>query len=269
MKDTKKIFLETIEILDKGYYQNARGETILLNQDDMIQNTILYSERITITPRTYATKVEICNEDTFDCAKRMITDSGTIPCVLNMCSERHIGGTVAWSGKAQEETLVCRSTLIKSLYLYAKESQKINVRNIVYYRLNLFNPNFGAIFSPNVIVFRESDYSFCNKPFKVAVISVPALYNPKRTGEGNILEPQMLIIRNKIRTIFNVAIAHGLSTIILGAMGCGAYNNPPRIVANVFKEILNESMYKNSFKRIVFAILGDDNFKIFSEVLSS
>lgn len=250
MADTKKIFLETVNILDKGYYQNERGDTILLDLDDMIQNTILYSERITITPRTYATKVEICNEDTFDCAKRLITDSSTIPCVLNMCSERHIGGTVAWSGKAQEETLVCRSTLIKSLYLYAEEPQKINVRNIVYYRLNLFNPNFGAIFSPNVIVFRKSDFSLCNKPFKVAVISVPALYNPQRTLDGNLLESQEFIIRNKIRTIFNVAIAHGLSTIILEAMGCGAYNNPPKIVANVFKEIQKNQCIKIPLKRL-------------------
>lgn len=69
MADIRKIFLETVNIFDKGYYQNERGDTILLDLDDMIRNTILYSERITITPRTYATKVEICDEDTFDCAK--------------------------------------------------------------------------------------------------------------------------------------------------------------------------------------------------------
>ena len=41
---------------------------------------------------------------------------------------------------------------------------------------------------------------------------------------------------------------------ILGAFGCGAFKNPPEVVAQAFYEVIYEMGYKKYFKRIVFAI---------------
>ncbi len=49
--------------------------------------------------------------------------------------------------KAQEKYLVCRSTLAKSLYFFARHPNNINIRNLIYYQEDLFDENFGAIFS--------------------------------------------------------------------------------------------------------------------------
>ena len=59
---------------------------------------------------------------------------------------------------------------------------------------------------------------------------------------------------------------------MLGAIGCGAFNNPPHHVALLFKEIFAEPAYAHAIKKVVFAIKKDHNSrntdlaKIFEEV---
>ena len=66
------------------------------------------------------------------------------------------------------------------------------------------------------------------------------------------------IIRNRVRNIFEAAIDNKVSVIILGAFGCGAFYNPPELVAEAFREIIIEEHYRDFFKKIVFAIKADD-----------
>ena len=66
-------------------------------------------------------------------------------------------------------------------------------------------------------------------------------------------------IKNKIRTIFRLGIANGHDSLVLGALGCGAFRNPPRHVARLFHEVMLEEEFKNKYRHIVFAILEDHN----------
>ena len=61
---------------------------------------------------------------------------------------------------------------------------------------------------------------------------------------------------NKIRTIFNIAIDQEVDNLILGALGCGAFKNPPKHVAELFQQVLSEPPYRGRFNRIVFAIFN-------------
>lgn len=60
--------------------------------------------------------------------------------------------------------------------------------------------------------------------------------------------------------------------LILGAMGCGAYECPPRVVAEEMRVILAEPEFKGWFRQVVFAVYSKDdrgsesNFEVFSEV---
>tara|TARA_B110000261_G_scaffold132641_1_gene149119 strand:- start:1134 stop:1409 length:276 start_codon:yes stop_codon:yes gene_type:complete len=58
----------------------------------------------------------------------------------------------------------------------------------------------------------------------------------------------------KIETIIQTAIKFKYETIIFGALGCGAWRNPPKHVAQIFKEVLNN----------YFAILNttDENYMV-------
>ncbi len=56
--------------------------------------------------------------------------------------------------------------------------------------------------------------------------------------------------------------------VVQGAMGCGAYNCPPVLVANEMKSILLEHEFKGWFKKVTFAVYskGRGNYDIFKEV---
>ena len=82
---------------------------------------------------------------------------------------------------------------------------------------------------------------------------------PDLTAEGMIADHHVEPIKNKIRTIFRIGLAHGHDSLVLGALGCGAFRNPPRHVARLFYEVMDELEFKNKYRRIVFAILDDHN----------
>jgi uncharacterized protein (TIGR02452 family) len=56
-----------------------------------------------------------------------------------------------------------------------------------------------------------------------------------------------------------VAIKHGHTKLVLGAFGCGAFGNPPRQMAELFKKVLAEKEFYGFFSEICFAIIEDDN----------
>jgi uncharacterized protein (TIGR02452 family) len=56
---------------------------------------------------------------------------------------------------------------------------------------------------------------------------------------------------------------NGHNAIVLSAMGCGAYRNPPSSVAKAFQEVFLEGAFKGRFRHILFAIFGTTNIMKF------
>lgn len=54
--------------------------------------------------------------------------------------------------------------------------------------------------------------------------------------------------------------------VILGALGCGAFGNPPHQVASIFHELLQQ--YAGLLPPVTFAILGERNLTAFRSVLA-
>ena len=73
------------------------------------------------------------------------------------------------------------------------------------------------------------------------------------------------LFTSRIRRIFQVAAENEAEVLILGAFGCGAFRNPPEIVASVFEELSAE--YQYYFETIEYAVFCRDyeteNYKIF------
>ena len=61
------------------------------------------------------------------------------------------------------------------------------------------------------------------------------------------------LLTSRIKRIFEIAAANENEVLILGAFGCGAFRNPPEIVAKVFNKVM--SSYLNYFDTIEYAIL--------------
>ena len=62
------------------------------------------------------------------------------------------------------------------------------------------------------------------------------------------------IFTAQIKNILEVAAANHVDILVLGAFGCGAFRNPPELVAEAFRELLVDKGYGRFFEKTVFAI---------------
>lgn len=186
----------------------------------------------------------------FNAAKQYLKYGKTA--VLNFANPHNPGGGVHNGATAQEECL-CRSS-----NLYPCISNKNTYNEYYLYNRNISNSFFSdrLIYTKDVTVFKDD----CAVPrlmpnadwFKVDVITCAAPYIAKRkyTNPTALKE----LFKSRIKNIFEAAIDNGVEVIILGAFGCGAFKNPPEIVAKAFHEVIDENDYACFFKKIVFAI---------------
>ena len=134
--------------------------------------------------------------------------------------------------------------------------------------------NDDCIFTPDVAVFK-SDINF-PEPLKetqwwnvdVITCAAPNLrekpsnrMNPNAgTKKANVTNKELReLLSKRIERIFQVAISNQAEVLILGAFGCGAFCNPPRIVAEVFAEFTQK--YCRYFNTIEYAVFHTEREK--------
>lgn len=75
----------------------------------------------------------------------------------------------------------------------------------------------------------------------------------------------------RMRRVLEIAWRKGNEVVILGAFGCGAFRNPPAVVAQAMKTAVQE--YRKNFETIEFAVYCgtqyDTNYRVFQQILSS
>lgn len=191
--------------------------------------------------------------------------------VLNFANAYHPGGGVKHGAMAQEECL-CRSS-----NLYSGLTLPYLIRN--YYKDNQRTTgDLGTdkvIWSPGVTVFKSDDAVpvMLDHSFEVDVLTCAAPYYDINKKHPIPLAQLEDVFYHRILNILEVAIANDVDSIVLGAFGCGAFNNPPGLVAEAFYRVLVENQYRNYFRRIVFAIKKNDrensNLQAFRMVLTA
>ena len=172
--------------------------------------------------------------------------------VLNFANPHYPGGGVARGAMAQEECL-CRSS-----NLYPCISGEGVFAEFYQYHRTQTDYDFSdrLIYSPGVTVFKDdAPVPQMLEPeawFSVDVITSAAPYLLKRRYVNQtVLRNQF---KSRIRNILEAALEHEIQVLILGAFGCGAFGNPPKVVARAFREVLEEMRYQGAFARVVFAI---------------
>ena len=268
-RDLRKIvFQNTLQIIKNEEY-NIDNEKITLNKDNEFQksidNSVFYTDTtslITKTTTKYITKFSVIDADCLEVAN-LLLKIGKKPVVLNMANAETPGGGVLNGAGAQEENLFRRSNMHLSLYQYAPFAHKYDiVKNITFkYPMSAS----GGVYSKGVTVFRSSEstgYRLLNEPYMLDFIAVAAMYNPPLVKKENKLYLADICLKDaktRLRTILKIAIAENHTTLVLSAIGCGAFANPPAHVATLFQEIFEESEFKNVFEMVVFAIFNDHN----------
>lgn len=189
--------------------------------------------------------------------------SGERVCVHNFASATNPGGGVTKGSSAQEECLCRCSTLY--FCLNTKEMWAGFYSPHRYMQDPIHNDD--CIYTPGVIVFKSDTAAPAPLPEKdwysvnVITCAAPNLRllpaNGMNPGDGNnavkmTRAQQQALHEKRLTRILDVAVAGGNEVVILGAFGCGAFENDPEAVAAAFSHVI--ARYRRCFKTIELAI---------------
>lgn len=276
----KEIFVDT----QKLYQNNARlVESI---QNSKSQQRVIPAEEIVFLdePSRYDTPAKVVVSK-----KRSLEAAMGYPdqkvCVLNFASATNPGGGVVNGSNAQEEALCRCSTLFPCI-----RDEKIKQQFHDKHRMLLKNGELNAlynndcIYTPDVTVFK-TDTEFPklmpeDKWFQIDVISCAApnlrhkpsnAMNPDSGNRAVFIKPSELLALHmkRIERVLEIAKRNKEEVLILGAFGCGAFQNPPEVVADAMARIVP---YTQDFKVIEFAVYCSPqdtrNYDVFKRRLS-
>ena len=269
-KDTEKLCKD-----DKQLAESIRKSTA--GQKLILESEHIKSPKLDVFAEPAA--VTVSKKRTFEAASKY---KGNQVAVHNFASASNPGGGVVKGSSAQEECL-CRCS---GLYFCLNTSKMWDG----FYKphRNAHDPihNDDIIYTPEIVVFKtdESVPKLMDEKdwYKVNVITCAAPNlrihpgNQYNTGDGNkaavMKDKDLLALHEKrLRRILDVAVLEGNDTIILGAFGCGAFENNPEIVARASRNVIQEYLY--AFKTIEYAIYcsprDERNYKIFDRVLGA
>ena len=224
-------------------------------------------------------RVTVTKQRTFQAASKYTRENKTA--VLNFASATTPGGGVVKGSSAQEESLCRCSTLYFSLNtpvmwdgFYTPHRQTQDPKH-----------NDDIIYTPDVYVIKtDTDSPVLMEEgdwYKVNVITCAAPNlrqmpsNQMNTGDGvknvKMTDRDLLALHEKrLSRILQVAKNEGNEIVILGAFGCGAFENKPEVVAQAARNVVKRFLY--DFTDIEFAVYcppnDDTNYKVFDRVIS-
>lgn len=269
-----EIFNNTMDVIKHSEKLTKSVEEILKSQKLILANEKIDSNT---EDRASDAKVILSKKRTLEAASSYI---GKKICVHNFASATNPGGGVTKGSQAQEES-ICRCT---DLYLCLNTEEYLD--KFYGEHRKAHNPiyNDDIIYSPGVDVFKTDtkEPEIMNEKdwYKVDILTCAApnlrpmpsnIMNPDSGDKAVKLTDDELIkiLEPRVRKIFDVASFYKNDVLILGAFGCGAFMNPPKLVAEVFNKVMKD--YIRKFEVIEYAVYCRDfetkNYEAFHKVL--
>ncbi|MFB7507868.1 TIGR02452 family protein [Streptomyces broussonetiae] len=194
-----------------------------------------------------ATAFEVTGESSLEAARRM---ADAPVAVLNFASARNPGGGYLNGAQAQEEAL-CRASALYTCLLTARAFYD-------HHRAER-DPFYTdrVIHSPAVPVFRDDRGRLLAEPYRAGFLTAaaPNAGVVRRTApERADGLPGALAVRAE--RVLETAAAHGYRRLVLGAWGCGVFQNDPVQVAGAFRALLGPGgRFTSTFDHVVFGVL--------------
>ncbi|KAF8190890.1 hypothetical protein BJ912DRAFT_316156 [Pholiota molesta] len=200
--------------------------------------------------------------------------------VLNFASAKNPGGGFITGAQAQEESIARSSTIYPSLLTDAGQR---------FYRPHKKDPKKGyyshaMTYSPRVLFFR-SDKGDWLPPIEADIVTSAAVNagvvrrylrqgnSSNNGGESNsALDESDLeaAMKERMARILYLFERNGVRNVVLGSFGTGVFRNRVELVAGIWKELLvgEQARFRDSFDRVVFAVLGTATFKVFERTFA-
>jgi uncharacterized protein (TIGR02452 family) len=268
---------ETLQIIEQGFYiLNNKRIDFSKQVEESIRNTMLYSpetfEHIRfeveqeIAARNYQTRIEVKNCTTIEAATQLVNENGKTAC-LNFASAKNPGGGFLGGAQAQEESLARASALYPTLTKFLKEMYEYNRSQ------NTYLYSDYMIYSPDVVFFKNDADELLSHPFVSDILTGPAV----NIGAMRQNKPQELLLAKqtmlaRMDKLLSVFVLQKVENLVLGAWGCGVFQNKPEDVAGYFANYLvKDGKYANCFRNIVFAVFdrskNKENISAFEKML--
>jgi hypothetical protein len=234
----RHIARETLDALQRGSYSNSAGETIDLTpwQQAAEQGSVLYKPadvpqllEVFQPAAGQPAPIRVYQATTLEAATKLAAEFKRVGC-LNFASARNPGGGFLGGSQAQEESLARSS----GLYPCLTQFREMYSHNTLTARTGLYSDH--AIYSPGVPVFRDDAGNWLSQPVQIDFITSPA------------------VMQRRIRQVLAIAASHHCEVLVLGAWGCGVFQNSPQQIASLFATAVAEPNIRGRFQRIDFAI---------------
>lgn len=259
--NTKQIAQETLAAIQNGYYEHPGGSrvdiasvvqrcvdgTVCYDVDEL---TAIRAQICQTQPAFQSMTCAVVNETTLQACFRLDAQQHAQRIgALNFASAKHPGGGFLTGAHTQEESLARSSALYSSLTqcpaFYAFHQ---NLRTSLY--------SDRMIYSPACPILRDDAGGWLNQPCLVDFITSPA----PNAGAVQRNEPEnrthiVPTLVERASKLLALAAQHQCDTLVLGAWGCGVFQNDPTTVADVFWRHLQQgAAFHGRFRHIVFAV---------------
>lgn len=256
----RRIAAETVEIAKRGSYV-YRGETIEIgeaqrhSEEDSLLITPKRGAEIvqslkTERPVTESSRTDyrVANESAVKTVHDLAANGAESIGLLNFASAKNAGGGFLNGANAQEENLAATSGLYPS-----------QLRHSGYYAANRASGTMmythHAIYSPDVVFFRDERFELAAPPAYASVLTLPAVNYGQVLLKGEDAAQAKIVMLERMRLALAIFAEQGDRTLVLGAYGCGVFRNDPAEVASWWRRLLDGEGWAVHFDQVIFAVL--------------
>lgn len=241
---------DNLNIVSKGFYDFNGKEISLIPSTSKI---IKEDEKLNKS-MSNNTQIEIMNTTTIGA----VLSEDSKCCVLNFASYKTPGGGVLEGYCSQEESLCYVSNLYDELYKF---------KYTFYERHKMIGMNKGlysneAIYSEDINIIKDEEFNLRElRIMNVITMAAPYAkiirkYNPDMI---DLIYPAL---RDRCKRVLEIAIGYGQETLVLGAFGCGVFQNNLDDLIEIWYDLLTGE-FSNKFKKIIFAVPGEISYTKF------
>lgn len=257
----KEVAEETVKIVEQGYYlygdrkisieevqQQAEDHCILITPHEAHQVLEIYQAKAQANQVNQSPKQHVVNQAAVEVITELYQAGLENIGVLNFASAKNPGGGFLNGAMAQEESLAASSGLYGT-----------QLRQPRYYEANRACKSMmythHAIYSPDVVFFRDGKFELLANPVFASVLTLPAVNYGQVILKGEDKYQAEIVMKERMALSLALFAKHGHRTLVLGAYGCGVFRNDPVKVAQWWKELIEDEGYGSFFDEIIYAVL--------------
>lgn len=254
---------ETLDWLEQGHYTAPSGRQLPIAEVQALalQGSRLYTPEALATlyaevrqeiaqAQPCATRLEVTGETTLEGGRRLWEEGARGLLTLNFASAKNPGGGFLGGSQAQEESLARSSGLYPCLLRQGELYRYNRGRKTALYSDHM-------IYSPEVPVLRQDDGEPLEDFWLTSFVTAPAVNaGVVRRQEREALPQINEVMRRRAGYVLALAWRHRHRALVLGAWGCGVFQNEPSRIASLFAEHLGPGGdFHAAFPRVIFAVL--------------